>query len=188
MKTHTRKPTALAVLSLLLLGLTLQMSQPRSAAAATSQAPTALPFHARYHGTFTETFGAGPGGTNVLVFGGTGIASLLGASTVSGQSLLQPEPANPLCANVIDNQVTLTAANGDEVLMQNTALDCFDPATRTISGTGTYTIIGGTGRFDGASGTGTVSVMAQVTSQVGNVASGTFDPLAWDGTISPPAS
>ena len=187
MNTHTRKPTALAVLSLLLLGLAFQVSQPRAAAAA-SEAPPALPFHARYHGTFTETFGAGPGGTNVLAFGGTGIASLLGASTAAGQSLLQPEPTNPLCATVVDNHVTLMAANGDEVFMQNTALDCFDPATRTISGTGTYTISGGTGRFDGASGTGTVSVRAQVTSQVSTVASGTFDPLAWEGTISLPAS
>ncbi len=57
MKHYIWKTTALMMLSMVLTGLSLQVSQSRPAAA--NGASPAIPFHARYHGTFTEAFGAG---------------------------------------------------------------------------------------------------------------------------------
>jgi hypothetical protein len=150
------------------------------------------PFHASYQGTFQLAFGTGPGGTNVLAFSGTSGTSMptvLGPSTITGKSFL--EPTSP-CSKIVADSVTLTAANGDTVSVQNTGQDCVDKGR--ITGSGTYTITGGSGRFMGASGTGTFSVSAQITSfsgtpgTPGSTASGTFNPLTFDGTISVPCN
>jgi hypothetical protein len=138
-------------------------------------------FHASYQGTFILTFGSG--GSSVLDFSGSGVATLLGSSTVSGRSQLQQ--TSPTCTTIVQDKVTLTAVNGDQVFVRNSGQDCFDSMGH-ITGSGTYTITGGTGRFSSASGTGTFSVTAQVTSPPGPNASGTFNPLTFDGTISVP--
>jgi hypothetical protein len=54
---------------------------------------------------------------------------------------------------------TLTAANGDQITLDNTGKNSAtsDPTIRTK--TGTYVVTGGTGRFSGASGSGTASVI-----------------------------
>ena len=46
-----------------------------------------------------------------------------------------------------------------------------------------FTITGGTGRFDGAESAGEVSLAAQLMQVIGSEGSGTFSPLSFAGTI-----
>jgi hypothetical protein len=69
---------------------------------------------------------------------GTGEATHLGRIAVHLDNFATPN-------------ATLTAANGDQLLMELAFVD-FDPATSAFINT--YTIVGGTGRFAGATGLG----------------------------------
>lgn len=62
----------------------------------------------------------------------------------------------------IDGQLTLTAANGDELDVTYHAQSAFPDATGAIHPQGTYTIDGGTGRFAGATGGGSLAADANV--------------------------
>lgn len=148
------------------------------AAAAEDQPPN---FHAAYDGTFSISFGTGAGGTNELSFAGSGLARHLGTSTVEGASLLAQIDA--LCTEIAEDAVTLTAADGAELFLVNVGTECLNPSTFTIEGAGTGEVVGGTGRFEGATGTLTWEVTAPVTAIAGNVASGTFH-LEWQGSLS----
>lgn len=145
-----------------------------------------VPFDATFHGTFHITFGGCPNGDNLLQFAGPGIVRHAGLSSIVGSSCLRPEPANPLCSNIVSDAVTVTAANGDTFDFNNQAEDClsFTPEGIFIHGAGTYQILPGTGRFDQASGSGSVHTTAHVLELTGTGASGTFDPLVFSGTIS----
>jgi hypothetical protein len=148
-----------------------------------------VPFHASFHGTFTIDFGACANGDDLLHFQGTGIATQAGLSSIDGTSCLHP--IDPLCSTITDTSVTVTAANGDTFRFNNQAVDCLDfstPGKIFIHGSGTYQIEPGTGRFGAASGAGTVHVTTEVLNLSPARASGTFDPLAFDGTISTVAS
>lgn len=68
--------------------------------------------------------------------------------------------------------LTKVAANGDEI--HETFVGYFDSATTSV---GEFTVVGGTGRFAGASGGGTFS---------GSVVSGVEIDIAFSGTISGP--
>lgn len=158
---------------------------PATEAAHASQ-PT--PFRASFHGTFTLTFFTGPGATHELRFTGTGRGRHLGAATVDGYSRLQPLASEPACSEIVHDEVKLTAANGDEATVVNEAVDCLEvtPDGRIlIHGRGTYQITGGTGRFDGSTGSGSVSTEATVTGAVLGGVTGTFDPLTFSGSIDP---
>lgn len=63
---------------------------------------------------------------------------------------------------VIDGALTLTAANGDELFVDYHATTPFPGADGAIHPQGTFTIVGGTGRFATASGGGTLSADANV--------------------------
>lgn len=167
-----------------------------AALALTSLAPAAeparasepVPFNASFRGTFTLTFFTGPDATHELRFTGTGRGLHLGVATVDGYSLLRPVASNPGCSEIVHDEVTLTAANGDEVAVVNEAVDCMEvtPDGRVlIHGRGTYQITGGTGRFDSSTGAGSVSTEAAVTGAVPGGVTGTFDPLTFSGSISP---
>ena len=99
-----------------------------------------VPFEATYQGAFTL---AGP----LLTFNGAGPATHLGNSTVTGTSLLVPDLVDPLCFNIVEDAVTLKAANGDELRLVNEGQDCLDPVTGMITGTAATTVVGGTGGF-----------------------------------------
>src|SRR5260370_6773561 len=134
---------------------------PRPAAAQDS-----VPFAADFQGVFQIMFGAGPDGTDDLRFSGDGIASLLGLSNVNGHTTTRPSATDPLCSDIVTDQVILTAANGDELWLVNTGEDCLDfsvPGRIFIRGSGTMQVVGGTGRFSGATGSGTFAVVAEVT-------------------------
>jgi len=145
-----------------------------------------VPFQASFHGQFQITFGGCANGDNLLRFAGTGIATTAGLSSIDGVSCLRPEAANPLCSTIDDTTVTVTAANGDVFGFNNQAEDClsFTAAGVFINGAGTYQILPGTGRFEAASGSGSVHTTAQVLVLTATGASGTFDPLTFVGTIS----
>lgn len=137
-------------------------------------------FQASYDGTF-EVAGA------VLTFEGTGRATGLGRSTVEGASVLLPTlptadcPLPKVALALVLDEVTLTAASGDRLRFRNAGTDCLDPATGEIVADATYTVLGGTGRFEGATGRGTVTVVAQCASQL--CTGGTFRDLTFDGTL-----
>ena len=149
-----------------------------------------LPFEATFQGTFHITFGGCPNGDNLLQFTGPGLVMHAGLSSIDGTSCLRPEPANPLCSNIVSDTVTVRAANGDTFAFNNQAEDClsFTPEGVFIHGSGTYQIRPGTGRFDQASGSGSVHTTAHVLEITATGASGTFDPLVFGGTISEQSS
>lgn len=61
----------------------------------------------------------------------------------------------------ITGNLTLTAANGDELFISYHATTPYpDPATGAFNPAGTFTITGGTGRFANATGGGTLSAHA----------------------------
>ena len=139
-----------------------------------------VPFEATYEGTFTI---AGP----LLTFNGGGPATHLGNSTVTGTSLLVPDLVDPLCFNIVQDAVTLRAANGDELHLVNEGQDCLDPVAGTITGIATTTVVGGSGRFAGATGSGTATVEAQVLGPTPDGVMGTF-VLRFEGQISAPGT
>jgi len=132
-----------------------------------------VPFRASYSGTATFNSAAG-----TALFTGTGTASHLGRSTnVNNITVLGPDTSCPGgFAN--KNVETLTAANGD-MLMLTGPHDVGCPTRPgVVHGTGDWTVTGGTGRFAGATGQGTFVGGA-------NFNKGTFS-FQLTGTISAP--
>jgi hypothetical protein len=82
-------------------------------------------------------------------------ATHLGDSTETISVALTPGPG-PFCQTNLGTGV-LTAANGDQIFVAASGTSCFDPATGLVDLSGTQTITGGSGRFEGASGTLTVT-------------------------------
>ena len=109
-----------------------------------------------FEGIFEGTFAINPF-TLQLHFEGDGLARQLGDSEIVGDSQLAPN--GPGCFAIVADAVTLTAANGDHLFLTNVGEDCFDD-TGHIVGSATFTVTGGTGRFAGATGTGTTQVVA----------------------------
>ena len=127
------------------------------------------PFSGTYRGTvgFTSpTTGA---------YQGSGTASHLGNSTIVG-TVQAVGPASS-CSDgfAARHMITLTAANGDQLFLVVTDDSC-QVAPGVYEGTGTYEITGGTGRFAGATGSGTFDGR-------GDFNTGTF-LQTFEGTIS----
>jgi hypothetical protein len=105
-------------------------------------------------------------------------------SAVGGHSTTRASATDPFAVDIVTDQVTLTAANGDELWLVNSGTDHLSfpaPGLVFISGSGTFTVVGGTGRFDGATGIGTFEVAAVGEFVPGGVA-GTFS-LRFEGRI-----
>lgn len=84
--------------------------------------------------------------------------------TQTGTLFLDPTPdADGLLPGT--GSVTLTAANGDELRFDYVGR--LDPATGR--GTGTFTLTGGTGRFAGATGSGSFAALLDLTGGFGDV-------------------
>ena len=107
-------------------------------------------FRASYSGTAAFT------SATTAVFNGTGIASHLGLSTNENHiTVIGPDTSCPQgFAN--ENDETLTAANGDQLMLKGPHdVGCPSPTDpKVVHGTGTWTVVGGTGRFAGATGQG----------------------------------
>ena len=157
----------------ILAGVLLILLQPMDARDAED-----VPFRATYQGTFTIA-GA------LLTFNGEGTGTHVGNSRVAGSTVLAPDPLQPLCFDIVQDEVTLTSATGDELHLVNAGRDCLDPATGRITGTALMTVVGGTGRFANATGSGTAQVDAQVLAPTADGVTGTFQ-LRFEGEISAP--
>jgi hypothetical protein len=85
---------------------------------------------------------------------GTGHALHMGAIT-----WVSSETVN-LCTNPpngdVEGQLTVTAANGDTVFFEYQTVAQFDFTANQVEAFGRWTIVGGTGRFAGASGRGAI--------------------------------
>lgn len=93
-----------------------------------------------------------------LALTGAGLATHLGRVSDTGQAVIdlasQPGPT-PDCRSV-SNALLLTAANGDQLGLLLTGVNCQTGATSGITAIthGTWVVTSGTGRFSDASGSG----------------------------------
>ena len=134
-----------AILALGLIGM---------AVSSASAAKPPLPFKASVMGSLSPT-GISP----TYTLEGTGIASRLGNVKLY-QAGIVVTGGDPNTGPVTDvSTETLTAANGDTltILCLQTA-DVISPGV--LHGTDQWTVIGGTGQFDGATGSGTGETFA----------------------------
>jgi hypothetical protein len=95
----------------------------------------------------------------------TSSGDLAHVGAYTGQSTEQFIPGAPPTFSFVGT-VTLTAANGDKLFATFTGSGAFTSAT-TQTSTNTFTITGGTGRFDGASGTLTEAISGTIESVSG---------------------
>lgn len=115
------------------------------------------PFRLTAEGNANPDFSQGP--CNVLnTESGTGVALHLGKVTWTATEVANfcVDPANPGLATA-SGQLVLTAASGDQLTASGQSSLQADFARNTLTITGTFTITGGTGRFAGATGSGTVT-------------------------------
>jgi hypothetical protein len=135
----------------LLLALTMALLVSGTVAAPASAATT-TPFAARFDETTTPV--ACPPGTppEFVCFSGTGVGEAIppgGRARESFQTLVGPvDPTNP-CAN--DRSLARIDTSVGSLSLIARGQTCFD----TGIGRGTWTVVGGTGRFAGARGSGT---------------------------------
>jgi hypothetical protein len=154
-------------------------------ASATSQ----VPFPATMAETFQGPFTCGPSGTHICFdLVGSGQATHLGkageASHVDVDLTSNPAPGPGCLGNNHTNtrMVTLTGANGDQITLGLTGRSCDTGATTGITGISrdTYVVTSGTGRYSGATGSGTDMVYI-------NGPGGTSTTV-FSGTLSTPGS
>jgi hypothetical protein len=119
-----------------------------------ASAASLVPFHA----TVAETFTAGlcdPVPSLCVTIDGSGHATHLGrireAATVVVDLASNPAPG----CHTETRTTTLTAANGDQIMLDATGQSCATGPTTSIA-VDAYVVTGGTGRFSGASGSGTI--------------------------------
>ena len=122
----------------------------------TALAATQVPFHAQFSGAMHLS--NAPGGFPVDV-AGTGHASHLGGSSNSAHVILLNETNSscPTTGFVVLNTGTLRSAqaNNDQIYVTITDHPCPVAGQPNVySGTDSYTVTGGTGRFSGATGQG----------------------------------
>ncbi len=148
------------------------------AAAAVSPIATAGPTSVPFKATLATQEKLGVMSTCPSFFGGTttgsGHASHLGALTGFSTDCVAPSTSGTF--TFTKGELTLTAANGDELhaSYSGTLSPTATPPIYSIAGT--YTLTGGTGRFSGANGTGTLQGLENMTTNQGQ--------LQLSGTIS----
>ncbi len=134
---------------------------PQRAAAA-----NLVPFRA----TVAETFTAGPCApipSLCVTATGSGQATHLGnireSATIVTNLASKPGPGCATDGHAETRTTTLFAANGDQVTLEATGYGCpTGPTTQTA--VDSYMVTGGTGRFSGASGSGTINVTIDLVS------------------------
>lgn len=132
---------------------------PGTSEARSAAKPKPVPFEASVWGTVSS------GGDELhFLLDGTAIASHLGRSKYSGD--VEIETQDNVSGVITDTLVeTLTAANGDTItiLCEQTAVPVGPGA---FHGTDKWTVIGGTGRFSNASGSGTGDTQVDLVNHV----------------------
>lgn len=145
-----------------------------NAVAAERQDPKLVPFRA----TATGTYQVQPPPPNVVITAtGAGRATHLGRFEFLIRNTVTPV-ATPAPGCVISSTeiftATLTAANGDTISLVGTGTSCQNPPAVDIVDVATVT--GGTGRFEGATGSVTVTTTANQTART--------EVVRFDGVIS----
>ncbi|HUY79018.1 MAG TPA: hypothetical protein VMV29_19750 [Ktedonobacterales bacterium] len=110
-----------------------------------------------------------PAGANCLTFNGNGTAASLGALTLARTAVYAP--AQPGQCAAATTRGTLTLANNDTISFTGSGQFC----PGTVSATYTYTIAGGTGAYQNATGSGTITTPAPDSSNTGTE--------IWAGTV-----
>lgn len=170
MSTRFRTP-----LSLVALGASFLIAEP--VMAAQPSGPKLVPFHAIYSGGYRAQ--VVPPNVIITGTGGQGHGSHLGRFELTNRisvSLIR----TPLvgCAVLGTNEIytaTLTAADGDTITLEGTGRGCQTSPT-TVAVVDQVTIMGGTGRFEGA--TGSLVVNSAVDQAAADVV------ISFDGEIS----
>jgi hypothetical protein len=111
-------------------------------------AGTQVPFKGSYSGTISPPHGPPP-----VTLSGSGTATHLGRSTNSGTVTVTSEPASCSGGFHTHNLETLTSTDGDQINLTISDQPC-PVSPGVFQGSGTYVVTGGTGRFAGASGSG----------------------------------
>lgn len=148
---------------------TILFLRPSHAAAA-----SLIPFHA----SVSETYTAAPCGQSSLCITavGHGQAAHLGEISENASIVVDINPADAQNGCAPETRTTkMTAANGDTITLYGTGWSC----AATSDAHDDYTITGGTGRFQGASGSGNEYNVHTFTGPGVGVATVTYD-----GTIS----
>jgi hypothetical protein len=140
-----------------------------------AQADKQVPFNAAFTTVFVSD-GNFPIARITVI--GQGQATPLGTATAATTNQL-------VNLNTGESTATYTfaAANGDTFVLEEKFLSTFDPTSGRVTFDGTYVVTGGTGRFAGATGSGTLSGSAVFTGPNNGI--GSFTLL---GTISSPGS
>jgi hypothetical protein len=109
-----------------------------------------VPFTARLSGAAAYT------SPTTVRFSGQGVATHMGRVADSGVAVFGAPGGS--CPGGVpgfpnDHTETLTAANGDTLVIRMTNVAC-PTGPSSFHGTGPWTVVGGTGRFEGATGSG----------------------------------
>lgn len=107
-----------------------------------------------FRAVVSETFTAGPCGTAIVCIRarGTGQASHLGEVTEAALVVVDVYPADAVNGCAPETRTTtLTGANGDQITMSGTGLTRCPGSSEAKDN---FVIAGGSGRFEGASGSG----------------------------------
>jgi hypothetical protein len=154
------------------------LAMTTTAMAAGPQGPKLVPFHATAAGTYQAQVLP----PNVIITAtAEGQATHLGRfeviirNTVTG--LPTPAPGCVTSSTEIFT-ATLVAANGDTITLEGTGTGCQTPPTVAVVDVATVT--GGTGRFEGASGSVTVTTAVNQTDRT--------EVVTFEGTLSTPGS
>ena len=154
---------------------------------ARASADRLVPFQA----TLTEQFSGrqcGPALWCVSVTG-SGTAAHLGRVTETRQVLIDLSNPATGCLPVLSDTMTLTAANGDQLTATGAGQNCLtsvsdsDVQNEIVQ----YTVTGGTGRFSGASGSGTWRTHVTITAETATTSRGTATTAA-SGWLSSPGA
>jgi hypothetical protein len=141
-----------------------------------------VPFRATYHENVTFT----PCGATIVCVDshGVGLATHLGKSTDVNTAGTVDFSTSP-CATVFTPLATLIAANGDTITTTLSGFGCPTSTFGLDTLSGTFTITGGTGRFAGATGGGTLFGLSQIDTSCFCRATTT---LSFNGKVSAPGS
>jgi hypothetical protein len=120
-----------------------------------------VPFGADLQTVPVPTGLCGPG-CIAFEIGGNGQATHMGRTEIAGPSHVQLDATDPTLGTQTGTS-TLTAANGDAIVIAFAGTVHFlaPPPTGAVSFEGTWELIDGTGRFEGANGSGTYSGTAE---------------------------
>src|SRR5262245_60737936 len=110
----------------------------------------------RVTATFTATVGGFEACGIRVTVSGTAAGTHVGVGTWTHSECIDPFSQAPK-AHVVGEGI-LTSSSGDRLVIDFDALADLPDATGEIHPRGTYTIVGGTGRFAGATGNGSLTV------------------------------